>query len=56
MSHRWKTPWDIVQADHAGIHPEILALPPVLLESEFERVQQVGQDVPGLDGPLILVG
>jgi transposase len=45
-----KTPWDIVQADHAGIPPEILALPPVLLESEFDRIQQVGQDVPGLDG------
>jgi hypothetical protein len=36
-----KTPWDIVQKDHPGIRPEILALPPVLLESEFERAQQV---------------
>jgi hypothetical protein len=44
-----KTPWDLVQNDHRRIRPEILALPPVLLESEFERVQQVGQDVPGLD-------
>jgi transposase len=44
-----KTPWDLVQNDHRGIRPEILALPPVLLESEFERVQKVGQDVPGLD-------
>jgi transposase len=44
-----KTPWDIVHNDHPGIGPEILALPPVLLETEFERVQQMGQDVPGLD-------
>lgn len=49
-----KTSRDIVQADYAGIRPETLALPPVLVESEFERVQGVGQDVHGLDvtGPI----
>jgi transposase len=45
-----KTPWDIVSSDHPAIRPEILALPPVLLEREFRRTLQVGQDVPGLDG------
>lgn len=44
-----KTPWEIVRRDHPRIQPEILALPPVLLEAEFERTEQVGQDVPGFD-------
>lgn len=44
-----RTPWDIVTVDHPKIRPEILALPPVLLESEFVQAEQVGQDVPGLD-------
>lgn len=46
-----RTPWEIVAEDHPTIAPEILALPPVLLESEFRRLDKVGQDVPGLDGP-----
>jgi hypothetical protein len=46
-----RTPWEIVQADHPSLRPEVLALPPVLLEAEFERTQGVGQDVPGLDAP-----
>ena len=45
-----RTPWDIIQTDHPNIRPEILLLPPVLLEAEFEK-QRVGQDVPGLDAP-----
>jgi hypothetical protein len=44
-----KTPWDIVQKDHPATPPAVLALPPVLLEAEFEKMQGVGQDVPGLD-------
>ncbi len=47
-----KTPWDIVEQDHPGIKPEILALPPVHLEAEFLRLDQVGQNVPGLDAPV----
>jgi transposase len=43
-----RTPWDLVQADRPGCPPGILALPPVLLEAEYDR-QRVGQDVPGLD-------
>jgi len=46
---RGNTPWEIVAADHPGIRPEILALPPVHLEAEFLRLDQVGQNVPGLD-------
>jgi hypothetical protein len=34
---------------------EILALSPVLLEAEFRRVDQVGQNVPGLDEGLVLL-
>ena len=45
-----KTPWEIVRQDHPRIRPEILALPPVLLEKEYEQAGQVGYDVPGLDG------
>jgi hypothetical protein len=45
-----QTPWEIVNRDHPDIKPEILALPPVLLETEFERTHGVGQDVPWLDG------
>jgi transposase len=44
-----RTPWEIVERDHPDIHPEVLALPPVLLEAEFLRLDQVGQNVPGLD-------
>ena len=44
-----KTPWEIVRRDHPQIRPQTLALPPVILETEFERIQQVGHDVPGLD-------
>jgi transposase len=44
-----RTPWEIVRQDHPEIRPEILALPPVLLESEFERLKETGQYVPGLD-------
>jgi transposase len=44
-----RTPWDIVERDHAGISPAVLALPPVLLEAEYQRLEQVGQDVAGLD-------
>lgn len=44
-----RTPWEIVEADHPQFRPEILALPPVLLEAEFLRLDQVGQNVPGLD-------
>lgn len=46
---RKRTPWEIVHEDHPRIQPDILALSPVLLEQEFERTQQVGQDVPRLD-------
>lgn len=44
------TPWDIVRQDHPEIRPEIIALPPVLLEQEFVRLDQMGQNVPGLVG------
>lgn len=44
-----RTPWDIVQDDHPDMPPQVLALPPVLLEAEFERLEHVGQDVPRLD-------
>jgi transposase len=44
-----RTPWEIVHADHPSLGPEVLALPPVLLEAEFERIQGVGHNVPGLD-------
>lgn len=44
-----RTPWPIVGADRPGIRPEVLALPPVLLEAEYQRLSRVGQDVPGLD-------
>lgn len=44
-----RTPWEIVAKDHPWIDPRALALPPVLLEAEFQRLEQVGQDVPGLD-------
>jgi len=44
-----RTPWQIVGADRPGIRPEVLALPPVLLEAEYQRLSRVGQDVPGLD-------
>ena len=44
-----RTPWEIVKHDHPWMDPRALALPPVLLETEFQRLQQVGQDVPGLD-------
>ncbi len=44
-----KTPWEIVAVDHPRIRPGVLALPPVLLEAEFEQTEQVGQDVPGFD-------
>lgn len=43
-----RTPWDIILLDHPNISPEVLLLPPVLLEREFDR-EGVGQDVPGLD-------
>src|SRR5690606_24897151 len=46
-----RTPWEIVQRDYPEGRPELLALPPVLLETEFRRLHQLGQDVPGLDGP-----
>ncbi|HLU25514.1 MAG TPA: hypothetical protein VKZ58_07395, partial [Longimicrobiales bacterium] len=45
-----RTPWPIVGADRPGIRPEVLALPPVLLEAEYQRLSRVGQDIPGLDG------
>lgn len=45
-----QTPWEIIQRDHPQIRPEIAALPPVLLEAEFLRLDQVGQNVPGIDG------
>ena len=45
-----RTPWEIVTEDHPELRPELLALPPVLLEAEFQRLDRVGQDVPGLDG------
>jgi hypothetical protein len=45
-----KALWDLVVLDHAGISPAVLALPPVLLEAEFDKAQHLGQDVPGLDG------
>lgn len=45
-----RTPWEIVQADYPDIQPHILALSPVLLEMEYEKLDKVGQDVPGLDG------
>jgi transposase len=44
-----RTPWDIVEADHPSAPPELLALPPVLLEAEFVHSDPVGQYVPGLD-------
>ena len=44
-----QTPWEIVERDHPGIRPEILALPPVLIEAESIRLDKVGQNVPGLD-------
>ncbi len=44
-----RTPWDIIHADHPQMRPEVLLLPPVFIEAEFEK-QRVGQDVPGLDG------
>jgi hypothetical protein len=47
----YRTPWQIVTADHPDMRPEILALPPALLEYEFKRAAWVGQDVPGLDDP-----
>lgn len=43
-----RTPWDIVSQDHPEIRPEIIALPPVLLEAEFLRLDQLDQNVPGL--------
>lgn len=42
-----RTPWQIVSADHPEIDPKILALPPLLLDTEL-RGRRVGQDVPGL--------
>ena len=51
-----RTPWEIVKQDHPRITPKVLALPPVLLEAEFQRLEHVGQDVPGLDGPAPLSG
>jgi transposase len=45
-----RTPWEIVRTDHPRIKPEVLALSPVLLERVYEHAEQVGQDVPGLDG------
>ncbi len=33
-----RTPWPIVEADRPGIRPEVLALPPVLLEAEYQRL------------------
>jgi transposase len=42
-----KTPWQIVLNDHPEMRPEVLALPPILLEAEYQRAQ-VGQDVPEL--------
>jgi transposase len=44
-----RTPWQLVEQDHPEIQAEVLALPPVLLESELERLDEVGQYVPGLD-------
>lgn len=44
-----RTPWDIVEQDLPGVNPRILALPPVLLEAEFRRLDKVGQDVLSLD-------
>lgn len=44
------TPWDIVERDHPRIGPEAIALPPVLLEAEFTRLDQAGQYVPGFAG------
>jgi hypothetical protein len=51
-----RTPWEILVEDHPSIRPEILALPPILLESEFRRLDKVGQDVPGLDASSPLPG
>lgn len=45
-----RTPWEILRGDHPEAPPQLLALPPVLLEAEFLRLDQVGQNVPGLDG------
>ena len=42
-----RTPWQIVLNDHPEMRPQVLALPPVLLESEYQQ-EQVGQDVPEL--------
>lgn len=47
-----RTPWQIIANDHPGMQPEVLAMPPVLVEAEFERAEHLGQDVPGLDGPV----
>lgn len=44
------TPWDIIHRDHPDLSPEVIALPPVLLEAEFTRLDQMGQNVPGLVG------
>lgn len=34
--------WQIVLNDHPGMRPEILALPAVLLEAEYQRERWVG--------------
>lgn len=48
---RGRTPWEIAREDHPEIRPASLALPPVLLEAEFLRLDEVGQDVSKLDAP-----
>jgi hypothetical protein len=46
-------PWEIVLQNHPKISPEVLLCRPVLLERTFERDGVVGQDVLGLEGPLL---
>lgn len=44
-----RPPWEIVQTDHPDAAPEMLALPPVLLETELAHLDEAGHYVPGLD-------
>ena len=47
-----KTPWEIISRDRPGLSPEVLRLPPVILDDEFRKSQlphyysQVGQHLP----------